>query len=59
LFVLVAVAGVTYVFTTFSRSRTRNALADYKAKLRADGEKLTFPELGAPFTLETNANLEN
>ena len=57
LFVLL-VGGVS-IITSVNQSKARNALADYKAKLRAQGEKLTFVELGCPFPLETNANLEN
>ena len=39
-------------------SRRPNALAQYKAKLRAKGEKLTWAEMGYPRPAETNTSLE-
>jgi hypothetical protein len=59
LLVLVVVVGAVSVLTSANQSQARRALAEYKAKLRARGEKLTFVELGYPFPVETNANLEN
>lgn len=59
LLVLIIGVGAVAIFTAAERSKARRALADYKAALRAQGEKLTFEEAGYPFPLETNANLEN
>ena len=59
LLVIVVLVGTVSMITSLERSKSRKALAAYKAKLRAQGEKLTFVELGYPFPLETNANLEN
>ena len=41
------------------RSRARQALAAYRAELRAQGEWLTLADVGIPLTQETNANLES
>jgi hypothetical protein len=59
LLVLVVLIGMVALFTSTGRAHARNTLAAYKAKLRAQGEKLTFVEAGYPFPLETNANLES
>ena len=59
LIVMAVLIGTVIMLTSVERSKSHKALADYKAKLRAQGEKLTFEEAGYPFVLETNANLEN
>jgi hypothetical protein len=59
---LVAIAAlVSSVLLVTSRERLKahRALMAYQAKLRGQGEKLTFEEAGYPFPLETNANLEH
>ena len=57
--VLVLLVGAFFAVNAIQRSRARKALAAYKAQLRAQGEWLTMEDAGYPFTLETNANLEN
>lgn len=47
------------LMTSRERIKAHRALMAYKAKLRGQGEKLTFEEAGYPFPLETNANLEH
>jgi hypothetical protein len=59
LLVLVVLVGIASLMLSRERSKAHRALADYKAKLRAQGETLTFEEAGYPFPLATNANLEN
>jgi len=59
LILIALLIGGVIVLTSMGRSKSRNALAAYKAQLRAQGEKLTFEEAGYPFPLETNSNLEN
>lgn len=59
---LIAIAvlvGAVMLMTSRERTKAHRALAAFKAKLRAQGEKLTFEEAGYPFPLETNANLEH
>jgi hypothetical protein len=58
-FVLAVLVGTLSIIISVAQSRSRKALNAYKAKLRAQGEALTFEEAGYPFPLETNANLEN
>jgi hypothetical protein len=59
LLVLVVLVGTLSIIMSAAQSRSRKALAAYKAQLRAQGEALTFEEAGYPFPLETNANLED
>ncbi len=49
--VMLVVAGLAH------RSSSRHALEEYKAALRAKGEKLSFAELGFPRPPESNAGL--
>jgi len=59
LMLIALLVGIVSVITSAERSKERKALAAYKAKLRAQGEKLTFAELGNPFPQESNSTLEN
>jgi len=53
-FVIVVVIGCVF---WARRSRVQSALAKYKAELRAQGEKLSWAELGYPRPPETNGSL--
>jgi len=54
--VLVGAVGVVLIWS--ASSRNRNALAKYKAELRAKGEKLSAAELGYPHLPEPSESLD-
>jgi len=54
--ILVFAVGAVLILS--QRSRSRNALAKYKAELRAKGEKLSAEELGYPRPPESSSNLD-
>src|ERR1051326_8134369 len=56
--IAVIVIAVPALLLRGQRSRNRDALAAYKASLRAKGEKLTAEELGYPRPPEAASNLD-
>lgn len=57
LFALLGLVGMAIIIGfigSVSKAKTRRALNDYKAKLKAQGEKLTWEEWGYPRAPETN-----
>src|ERR1041385_1540419 len=56
--IAVIVVAVPALLLCGQRSRNRDALAAYKASLRAKGEKLTAEELGYPRPPEASRNLD-
>jgi hypothetical protein len=57
LFILVGVLaalGIVMAISSSQKSSARKALLNYKAKLKAQGEKLTFAEWGYPRAAESN-----
>jgi hypothetical protein len=57
LFILIGVLaalGIVMTISSSKKSSARKALLNYKAKLKAQGEKLTFAEWGYPRTAESN-----
>src|SRR5262249_9746210 len=56
--IFVFVVIVVLIAVLQMRSRDRSALANYKASLRAKGEKLTAEELGFPRPPDASSNLD-
>jgi hypothetical protein len=57
LFILIgglAALGIVMAISSSQKSSARKALLNYKAKLKAQGEKLTFAEWGYPRAAESN-----
>ncbi len=54
LIALVMIVAIISVITSVGKAGTRRALNDYKAKLKAQGEKLTWEEWGYPRVVESN-----
>jgi hypothetical protein len=54
LIALVTIVAIISVITSAGKAGARRALNDYKAKLKAQGEKLTWQEWGYPRVVESN-----